>query len=59
MKREAATHEEASWFQATARQRVDGLLDHGSFREYLVRPSGFRARISGCSICPPRSTTAS
>ena len=35
MRQEAATHVEASWFQATARQRVDGLLDPGSFREYL------------------------
>ena len=31
----AATHEDASWFQATARQRVDGLLDPGSFKEFL------------------------
>ena len=31
----AATHDEASWFQATARQRVDGLLDPGSFAEFL------------------------
>ena len=35
MKQDAATHEQASWFQATARQRVDGLLDPGSFKEYL------------------------
>ncbi len=35
MMRDAATHEDASWFQATARQRVDGLLDPGSFEEYL------------------------
>lgn len=35
MKQQAATHETASWFQATARQRVDGLLDPGSFKEYL------------------------
>ena len=32
---DAATHDEASWFQATARQRVDGLLDPGSFQEFL------------------------
>ncbi len=32
---DAATHDEASWFQATARQRVDGLLDPGSFEEFL------------------------
>ena len=31
----AATHDQASWFQATARQRVDGLLDPGSFTEFL------------------------
>ena len=35
MKQDAATHGDASWFQATARQRVDGLLDPGSFEEYL------------------------
>ena len=32
---EAATQAEGSWFQATARQRVDGLLDPGSFTEFL------------------------
>ena len=32
---EAATGERASWFQATARQRVEGLLDPGSFGEFL------------------------
>ena len=32
---EAATHERASWFQATARQRVEGLLDAASFQEFL------------------------
>ncbi len=32
---DAATHDQASWFQATARQRVDGLLDPGSFTEFL------------------------
>ncbi len=31
----AATRRQASWFQATARQRVDGLLDPGSFVEFL------------------------
>jgi len=31
----AATRAQASWFQATARQRVDGLLDPGSFTEFL------------------------
>ena len=35
MEQDAATYEQASWFQATARQRVDGLLDPGSFEEYL------------------------
>ncbi len=32
---DAATRDQASWFQATARQRVDGLLDPGSFTEFL------------------------
>ena len=32
---DAATRDRASWFQATARQRVDGLLDAGSFEEFL------------------------
>ena len=32
---EAATRDQASWFQATARQRVEGLLDPGSFTEFL------------------------
>ena len=32
---DAATLDRASWFQATARQRVDGLLDPGSFTEFL------------------------
>ena len=35
MMSDAATHDEASWFQATARQRVDGLLDPDSFEEFL------------------------
>ena len=35
MKRNTATNQQASWLQATARQRVDGLLDPGSFAEFL------------------------
>ena len=35
MKRNTATDQQASWLQATARQRVDGLLDSGSFAEFL------------------------
>ncbi len=35
MTRRAAVGGEASWFQATARQRVEGLLDPGSFHEFL------------------------
>jgi malonate decarboxylase beta subunit len=31
----AATHDQSSWFQATARQRVTGLLDPNSFTEFL------------------------
>jgi malonate decarboxylase beta subunit len=30
-----AHHRQASWFEATARQRVNGLLDPGSFTEFL------------------------
>ncbi len=30
-----ASHDQASWFQATARQRIDGLLDARSFTEFL------------------------
>jgi malonate decarboxylase beta subunit len=32
---DAATSSQASWFQATARQRVAGLLDTNSFTEFL------------------------
>jgi malonate decarboxylase beta subunit len=32
---DVATHESASWLQATARQRLAGLLDAGSFLEFL------------------------
>jgi malonate decarboxylase beta subunit len=32
---DAATSRQASWFQATARQRVEGLLDPNSFTEFL------------------------
>jgi malonate decarboxylase beta subunit len=32
---DAATSSRASWFQATARQRVEGLLDPNSFSEFL------------------------
>jgi malonate decarboxylase beta subunit len=32
---DAATSSRASWFQATARQRVEGLLDPNSFTEFL------------------------
>ncbi len=34
-KKPAASRNEASWFQATARERVSGLLDPGSFTEFL------------------------
>jgi Carboxyl transferase domain len=35
MMEDAATSSQASWFQATARQRVAGLLDPNSFTEFL------------------------
>src|SRR5271155_3956240 len=35
MMEDAATTGQASWFQATARQRVAGLLDPDSFTEFL------------------------
>jgi malonate decarboxylase beta subunit len=35
MMEDAATSSKASWFQATARQRVAGLLDPNSFTEFL------------------------
>ena len=35
MMEDAATNGQASWFQATARQRVVGLLDPNSFTEFL------------------------
>jgi malonate decarboxylase beta subunit len=35
MMEDAATSSRASWFQATARQRVEGLLDPNSFTEFL------------------------
>ena len=31
----ASTGGEASWFQATARQRIDGFLDPATFHEFL------------------------
>jgi malonate decarboxylase beta subunit len=33
---DAATSSRASWFQATARERVEGLLDPNSFTEFLT-----------------------
>ena len=36
MMQDAATSERASWFQATARQRLEGLLDPNSFTEFLA-----------------------
>jgi malonate decarboxylase beta subunit len=36
MMEDAATTGQASWFQATARQRVAGLLDPNSFTEFLA-----------------------
>ena len=36
MMEDAATTSQASWFQATARQRVEGLLDPNSFTEFLA-----------------------
>jgi malonate decarboxylase beta subunit len=35
MMEDAATHDHGSWFQATARQRLAGLLDTHSFTEFL------------------------
>jgi malonate decarboxylase beta subunit len=35
MMQDAATSERASWFHATARQRLEGLLDPSSFTEFL------------------------
>lgn len=35
MMEDAATHDQSSWFQATARQRLAGLLDPRSFTEFL------------------------
>jgi malonate decarboxylase beta subunit len=35
MMEDAATHDQSSWFQATARQRIAGLLDPRSFTEFL------------------------
>ena len=32
---DASTGGDASWFQATARQRIAGFLDPGSFKEFL------------------------
>ena len=32
---DAATSSRASWFQATARERIEGLLDPNSYTEYL------------------------
>ena len=30
----------ASWYESSARDRIDGLLDHGSFREILSPEAG-------------------
>ena len=35
MMQDVASHETSSWLQATARQRLAGLLDLGSFHEFL------------------------
>ncbi|MGI4950948.1 MAG: biotin-independent malonate decarboxylase subunit beta [Janthinobacterium lividum] len=35
MMQDIASHDTSSWLQATARQRVAGLLDTGSFHEFL------------------------
>ena len=35
MMQDVASHETSSWLQATARQRLAGLLDPGSFNEFL------------------------
>jgi malonate decarboxylase beta subunit len=35
MMEDVATHDQSSWLQATARQRLAGLLDRGSFTEFL------------------------
>ena len=35
MMQDVASHETSSWLQATARQRLAGLLDPGSFHEFL------------------------
>ena len=53
---DAAIYAQAGWFQATARQRVAGLLDPNSFTESWDLPSVFRARIFICSTCRLHST---
>jgi malonate decarboxylase beta subunit len=40
---DAATSSRASWFQATARQRVEGLLDPNSFTEFLPPSESVRS----------------
>ena len=60
MMEDAASRGKASWFQATARQRVAGLLDPGQLSPSSSdHPSVFRARTFICSICLRHSTTAS
>ncbi len=39
--------ETANWFQSTARQRIAGLLDEGSFTEYIGPAERVQSPTSG------------
>ncbi|WP_243444035.1 hypothetical protein [Asaia prunellae] len=41
----------ASWYEASARERIAGLLDPHSFREYLGPSQAIMSLIWPCSIC--------
>jgi hypothetical protein len=57
MVRSTGSLESASWFLASARERLAGLLDPGSFVEFLPPRSVCRARIWRCLTFPRHSMT--
>jgi malonate decarboxylase beta subunit len=56
---DAATSSRASWFQATARERIEGLLDLNSFTEFLPPSERIRSPHLQRSICLRHSTMES
>lgn len=46
---------EADWYEASARDRVAGLLDPGSFEEFIGPEQRVMSRTSRSSTSPARS----